>query len=102
MEFLDSKDDYKAGNHWTRSLDNGNDVDIINLDFHKAFNCVPHQRLLSKLRSYGISGIVLNWITDSLSNRQQRVNVNGSYPEQSKWCFAGECAWTTSLYYVYK
>ena len=72
-----------AVDHWTKALDNGNDVDIIiiYLDFHKAFDCILHQRLLSKLRSYGISGIALNWIMDFLSNRQQRVNVNGSYSE---------------------
>ena len=32
--------------HWTKISDDGNDVDIIYLDFRKAFDCVPHQRLL--------------------------------------------------------
>ena len=63
--------------HWTKSLDNGNDVDIVYLDFCKAFDCVPHQHVLYKLKAYGISGKILNWIMDILSNRQQRVNVNG-------------------------
>ena len=40
--------------HWTKSLDDGNDVDIIYLDFCKAFVCVLHQHLLSKLKAYGI------------------------------------------------
>ena len=61
--------------HWTKISDDGNDVDIIYLDFRKAFDCVPHQRLLSKLKAYGIAGSVLNWITDFLSNRRQRVKV---------------------------
>ena len=69
--------------HWTRFLDDGNDVDIIYLDFRKAFDCVPHQRLLSKLKAYGMAGSVLNWVTDFLSNRRQRVNVNGSYLDWS-------------------
>lgn len=42
--------------HWTKILDNGNDVDIIYLDFCKAFDHVPYQCLLSKLKAYGISG----------------------------------------------
>ena len=58
-----------AMEHWTKSLDDGNDVDIIYLDFRKVFDFVPHQHLLSKLKAYGISGNVLNWITNFLSNR---------------------------------
>ena len=45
---------------WTKFLDDGNDVDVIYLDFHKAFDQVPHQCLLSKMKAYGISGSVLN------------------------------------------
>jgi len=63
--------------YWTKTLDDGNDVDIIYPDFCKAFGCIPHQCLLSKLKAYGISGSVLNWVMDFLSNRRQRVNVNG-------------------------
>ena len=69
--------------HWTKSLDDGNDVDIVYLDFCKAFDCVPHQCVLFKLKAYGISGNVSNWIIDFLSNRQQGVNVNGSYSDRS-------------------
>ena len=43
---------------------------------------VPHQRLLEKLRAHGIDGLVCNWIKAWLSNRQQRVCVDGS---QSSW-----------------
>ena len=68
--------------NWTKNLDDGNDVDIVYLDFCKAFDCVPHQHVLSKLKAYGISGNVLIWIMDFLSNRQQRVKLmlvhNGS------------------------
>ena len=46
--------------YWTKSLDDGNDVDIVYLDFCKAFDCVLYQRLLSKLKAYGISGNALN------------------------------------------
>ena len=54
--------------HWTKSLDDGNDVDIVYLDFCKAFDCASHQHILFKLKAYGISGNVLNWIMDFLSN----------------------------------
>ena len=53
---------------WTKSLDGDNDVDIVYLEFCKAFDCVPHQCVLFKLKAYGISGNVLNWIMDILSN----------------------------------
>ncbi|XP_047137111.1 uncharacterized protein LOC124813726 [Hydra vulgaris] len=48
-------------------------VDVLFLDFAKAFDKVPHRRLLQKLESYGIEGNVLNWIKAFLSNRSQRV-----------------------------
>ena len=50
-------------------------VDIIYLDFCKAFDTVPHVRLLKKLEAYGVAGKLLNWIRDFLSNRKQRVRV---------------------------
>ena len=56
-----------AMEHWTKSLDDGNDVDIVYLDFCKAFDCISHQCILFKLKAYGISGNVLNWIMDLLS-----------------------------------
>ena len=48
-------------------------VDLILLDFCKAFDKVPHQRLLAKLKYYGIQGNLLSWITEWLTKRQQRV-----------------------------
>ena len=62
----------------TEAMDNGNDVDVIYLDFCKAFDKIPHRRLIKKLEKYGIKGKVLNWIRDFLSERQQRVFIKGS------------------------
>ena len=67
---------------WTEILDNGNPVDAIYLDFSKAFDCVPHMRLMEKLRSYGVCSKLFNWIKDFLVGRTQRVGVNGCY---SNW-----------------
>ena len=47
------------------------------MDFAKAFDSVPHFRLLLKLNSLGIGGDVLAWIKAFLSNRKQRVVIEG-------------------------
>ena len=61
---------------WLKCLDINIPVDAIYLDFQKAFDTVPHKRLLSKLSGYGIVNNVLNWIEDFLSDRTQYVTVN--------------------------
>ena len=43
------------------------------LDFAKAFDTVPHKRLLVKLKAYGIDGLTLKWIESFLKNRRQRI-----------------------------
>ena len=63
--------------YFTQHLDNGNPVDVIYLDFQKAFDSVPHQRLIQKLSSFGVHGKVLHWIKDFLRNRTQQVILNG-------------------------
>ena len=65
-----------------RLIDEGNPVDIIYLDFSKAFDKVPHKRLIEKLKAHGIKGQVVNWIEEWLRDRKQRVVVNG---ESSNW-----------------
>ena len=57
-------------------------VDTVFLDFRKAFNCVQHKRLLLKIEKLGITGNVLKWIKSFLSNRLQRVVING---HSSEW-----------------
>ena len=53
-------------------------VDILHLDFRKAFDKVPHKRLMAKVRSLGIIDEVGDWIEDWLSDRKQRVVINGT------------------------
>ena len=62
----------------TRLVDEGHCIDIVYLDFSKAFDKVPHVRLLNVLHAHGIDGLVLNWIAAWLNDRQQRVVLNGT------------------------
>jgi hypothetical protein len=57
--------------------DNNIQTDLIIMDFAKAFDKVPHQRLLYKLKFYGIKNETLNWISAFLSNRTQTVVLDG-------------------------
>jgi len=62
----------------TKELDKGNEVDLVYLDFCKAFDKVPHCRLIKKLHAHGVQGQVLEWIKSWLTNRRQRVSVDGA------------------------
>ena len=61
----------------TRGLNARQQIDAILLDFSKAFDKVPHERLAMKLHYYGVRGHTLHWIKSFLSDRQQRVVVDG-------------------------
>ena len=63
----------------TRWVDQGESVDVVFLDFAKAFDKVPHERLLRKIKAHGISGRVSGWIEEWLKGRRQRVCINGSF-----------------------
>ena len=67
-----------------KSLDKNIPIDAIYLDFRKAFDTVPHKRLIQKLEGYGISGDVLGWILDFLTNRYQYVAVDGKKSSKSR------------------
>jgi hypothetical protein len=59
------------------NLDRGGQLDMVVLDFSKAFDKVPHERLMKKLHHYGIRGSTLSWIRSFLSDRTQQVIVDG-------------------------
>ena len=61
--------------------DKGLQTDIGILDFSKAFDVVPNQRLLNKLSHYGIDGSCHRWIKSCLSGRTQKVMVDGTFSD---------------------
>ena len=67
----------------SKRIEDGLDTDVIYLDFQKAFDKVPHRRLLLKLAAAGIKGSALGCITDFLHNRKCRIKVNGSFSTKS-------------------
>ena len=62
---------------WATALDQGRQVDVVCLDFSKAFDKVNHVVLLQKLCNFGITGSLLQWCESYLSNRRQRVVLDG-------------------------
>ena len=58
-------------------LNRRSQADVAVLDFAKAFDKVPHQRLLKKLHFYNLDANVIGWIESFLTNRTQRVIVDG-------------------------
>jgi hypothetical protein len=64
------------------SLDNGARIDAIIVDFSKAFDLVPHGRLLSKIANSGMDSRVVVWIREFLLGRTQRVRVEGQLSEE--------------------
>ena len=61
---------------WTEILDEGGSFEVIYCDFMKAFDKVPHKRLVYKVQKYGIQGNILGWINSFLNNRTQCVVIN--------------------------
>ena len=58
-------------------------MDLVILDFSKAFDRVPHQRLLAKINHYGIQGQTYKWIESFLSDRSQQVIVDGAVSDKA-------------------
>ena len=66
----------------TLKMDNCKAYDMVYLDFQKAFDKVPHKRLILKLNAVGIQGNACTWIREWLTCRKQKVLIRG---ETSKW-----------------
>ncbi len=68
----------------TKAVDEGLSMDVVYLDFAKAFDKVPKKRLVKKLQAHGIDGPLLTWIDAWLTGREQRVVLNGECSEWSE------------------
>jgi len=67
--------------NWTRILDEGYGLDVVYLDYRKAFDGVPHCRLLEKLKGFGINSRLLVWLEDFLVSRTMKVGIRGAFSE---------------------
>ena len=65
----------------TSCLNNGEGVDLVFLDYRKAFDSVPHKRLIHKLSTYGFGETFTKWITDFLIGRTQTVSIRGKFSQ---------------------
>ena len=77
---------------WCKVIEEQGDIDVIYIDFAKAFDAAPHKRLMWKVKSYGFKGDLLNWIKSFLTNRRQRVKVGGiniGLVKSEKWSSSG-------------
>ena len=63
---------------WSEAIDAGLSVDCIYMDFQKAFDTVPHRRLIGKLNSFKMASNMVKWIEDFLTDRTQYIIINGS------------------------
>ena len=66
----------------TETMDRGCAIDIFYFDLEKAFDTVPHEQLVAKLKTACSDCRIINWIIDYLSGRKQRVVIRG---EKLQW-----------------
>ena len=66
---------------WTEYLEQGGQFDVIYTDLEKAFDKIPHKRLIHKLHSYGLHADIIKWIESFLTYRKQRVRIKDAFSE---------------------
>ena len=67
----------RAIDDWKSALDSGQIVAAVMIDLSKAFDSINHNLLLKKLHAYGVQGVELAWFSNYLTERKQRVVMNG-------------------------
>ena len=88
---------------WKQSVNNGGAFGALMIDLSKAFDCLPHELLIAKLDAFGSDKKSIKLVHNYLSNRKQRVKINGSY---SSWreilCGVPQgLIWTFTFQYFY-
>ena len=69
---------FSAKHDWVKHLDQNKEICCIFFDFQKAFDTVPHRRLMEKLKQLNLHPSILTWLCSYLAMRQQSVVVNGT------------------------
>ena len=54
-------------------------------NFRKAFDSMPHAKLIMKLEMFGLAGNLLLWLTNFLTNRKQRLKIGGKFSNLKKY-----------------
>ncbi|GAB0184260.1 hypothetical protein GRJ2_000891300 [Grus japonensis] len=81
-------------------VDEGNAVDVVYLDFSKAFDTISHSILQEKLAAHGLDECILLWVKSWLDGQAQRVVVNGvkfRVVASHKWCSSGLSTGASSI-----
>ena len=89
-----------------KNLRDNKQTDVIVMDFAKAFDKVPHKKLIRKLRECGINSSINQWIESFLHQRQQRVVCDGwgsvLMGSSNKRHTSRICDWTYTIFSIYK
>ncbi|GAB0205958.1 mitochondrial enolase superfamily member 1 [Grus japonensis] len=86
----------------TSWVDEGRAVDVVYLDFSKAFDTVSHNILVSKLRKCGLDEWSVRWVENWLNGRAQRVVISGTESTWSYPCAPGVSAWSGLIQHIHQ